>query len=110
MYRTLSLSLASVLVTALAVLAPAASRAQDQFQFENDLLAKRRVFESVGPGFRAVRQGPDGNYYVLTAPAAAVQIYDSAGKRVGQIPSETAAKGTAPVSYTHLTLPTKRIV
>jgi hypothetical protein len=95
MYRTLSLSLASVLVTALAVLAPAASRAQDQFQFENDLLAKRRVFESVGPGFRAVRQGPDGNYYVLTAPAAAVQIYDPAGKRVGQIPSETAAKGTA---------------
>ncbi len=91
MRRVISLSIAALSVAALAALAPVPSRAQEQFQFESDLLAKRRVFETTGPGFRAIHQGPNGNYYVLTAPAAAVQIYDTAGKRVGQIPSETAA-------------------
>ena len=61
------------------------------------LLAKRRVFDAAGAGFRAIRRGPNGNYYILTAPAPALQIYDAAGKRVGQIPSEAAAtaKGAA---------------
>jgi hypothetical protein len=97
MDRAISLCVAVLSVTALAGLTPAPSRAQEQFQFESDLLAKRRVFETAGPGFRAIHRGPNGNYYVLTAPAAAVQIYDAAGKRVGQIPSETAAatKGAA---------------
>jgi hypothetical protein len=95
MVRTISLSIAALSVAAIAVLAPAPFRAQEQFQFESELLAKRRVFETAGPGFRAIRRGPNGNYYVLTAPSAAVQIYDPAGKRVGQIPSDTAAKGAA---------------
>ncbi len=89
------LSVAALSVAALAALAP--SRAQEQFQFERDLLAQRRVFETAGPGFRAIRRSPNGNYYILTAPSAAVQIYDPTGKRIGQIPSETAvaAKGAA---------------
>jgi hypothetical protein len=97
MDRVISLSLAALPVAALVALAPAASRAQEPFQFESELSAKRRVFETAGPGFRAIHQGPNGNYYVLTAPSAAVQIYDAAEKRVGQIPSETAAaaKGAA---------------
>jgi hypothetical protein len=97
MYRVISLCVAALSVAALAALAPAPPRAQEQFQFESDLLANRRVFETAGPGFRAIHHGPNGNYYVLTAPAAAVQIYDTSGKRVGQIPSETAAatKGAA---------------
>jgi hypothetical protein len=95
MSRVISLFVAALLLTMLAGVAPARLRAQEQFQFESDLLAKRRVFETAGPGFRAIHQGPNGNYYVLTAPAAAVQIYDAAGKRVGQTPSETAAKGAA---------------
>ena len=45
-----------------------------------------------GAGFRAIRRGANGNYYILTAPAPALQIYDAAGKRVGQIPNESAAK------------------
>jgi hypothetical protein len=95
MSRVISLFVAALLLTMLAGVAPARLRAQEQFQFESDLLAKRRVFETAGPGFRAIHQGPNGNYYVLTAPAAAVQIYDAAGKRVGQTPGETAAKGAA---------------
>ncbi len=81
--------------TALALSVPA--RAQEQTQFETDLVAKSRVYNAVGAGFREVRRGPNGNYYVLTAPAPAVQIYDPTGKRIGQVPSASAvaAKGAA---------------
>jgi hypothetical protein len=95
MVRTISLSIATLSVVAVAALPPTPFRAQEQFQFESDLTAKRRVFEGAGPGFRAIHRGPNGNYYVLTAPSTAVQIYDAAGKRTGQIPSDTAAKGVA---------------
>src|ERR1700681_528918 len=95
MVRTISLSVAALSIAAVAALAPAPFRAQEQFQFESELLAKRRIFETAGAGFRAIHRGPNGNYYVLTAPSAAVQIFDAAGKRIGQVPSETAAKGTA---------------
>ncbi len=95
MARTISLSIATLSVVAVAALAPTPFRAQEQFQFESDLTAKRRVFEGAGPGFRAIHRGPNGNYYVLTAPSTAVQVYDAAGKRIGQIPSDTAAKGVA---------------
>ena len=93
MLRITSLSVASLAVAAIAALAPAPFRAQEQFQYESDLSAKQRVFEAAGPGFRAIRRGPDGKYYVLTAPSAAVQVYDAAGKRIRQIPAETAPKG-----------------
>jgi hypothetical protein len=92
MYRIPLLFFAPVSLVALAVFAPVRAHAQEQFQYENELLAKQRVFEDVGPGYRAIHQGPDGNYYILTAPANAVQIYDPSGKRVGQIPAQSAAK------------------
>jgi hypothetical protein len=95
MVRTICLSVAALSAVAIAALAPTPFRAQEQFQFESDLLAKRRIFEAAGPGFRAIHRGPNGNYYVLTAPSTAVQIYDAAGKRIGQIPSDTTAKGVA---------------
>ncbi len=73
------------------------ARAQEPYQYESDLVAKRRVFRDVGAGFREIHRGPDGNYYVLTAPAPAVLIYDSTGKQIGQVPSLSgaAAKGAA---------------
>src|ERR1700692_4407345 len=46
---------------------------------------------AVGPGFRQIRRGPDGNYYVLTAPAPAVLIYDPSRKLIGQVPSQSGA-------------------
>jgi len=95
MIRAISLCVAALSVATVAALAPLPFRAQEQFQFESDLVAQRRVFEAVGPGFRAIHRGPNGNYYILTAPSDAVQIYDRAGKRVGQIPAETAAKGVS---------------
>ncbi|MGH9681815.1 MAG: hypothetical protein ACRD4Y_17850 [Candidatus Acidiferrales bacterium] len=71
---------------------PLPIRAQEQYQYETDLLAKRRVFDAAGPGFRTIRRGPNGNYYVLIASPPAVEIYDAAGARVGQIPGESASK------------------
>ncbi len=84
-------SLTIILTAAIVALAPAAPRAQEQYQYESDFIAKRRVFESVGAGFRAIHRGPNGNYYILTAPAPVVQIYDPSGKRVAQIPNEKAS-------------------
>jgi hypothetical protein len=97
MHRLRMVCISFLLVAALAAILPFSARAQEQFQFESDLMARRRVFDSVGAGFRAIRRGPGGNYYILTAPAPAVVIYDAAGKRVGQVPSESAAsaKGAA---------------
>jgi len=97
MHRLCSWGIAIVAgaVFAAAALLPASG--QEQYQYESDLVAKHRLFYSVGAGFRAIRRGPTGNYYILTAPAPAVQIYGAAGTRIGQIPSESAAtaKGAA---------------
>jgi hypothetical protein len=95
MYRVISLFVVMLSTAALALIAPALSPAQEQFQYESELLAKQRVFTTVGAGFRAIHRGANGNYYILTAPSAAVQIYDAAGKRVVQIPAEASTKGTA---------------
>src|ERR1700682_2419057 len=96
MYRPQLVWAASALATVLVVLSLPA-RAQEPYQYENDLVAKRRLYREVGPGFRQIHRGPNGNYYVLTAPAPAVLIYDSSLKLIGQMPSQSAAaaKGAA---------------
>lgn len=83
----------SALATVLALLDAAPGRSQEPYPFESDLVARHQVFRSVGNGFREIRSGPNGNYYVLTAPSAAVQIYDKSGKNVGQVPSAAAVAG-----------------
>ena len=92
MFRVNSICILLLLGAAISTIAPRPSHAQEQFQYESDLVAKGRVFDGVGAGFRAIRRGTNGNYYILTAPAPVLQIYDAAGKRVGQIPSESGAK------------------
>jgi len=88
---------AAALATGLALFLSFPGRAQEQYQYESDLVAKRQLYRNVGAGFREIRRGPNGNYYVLTAPAPAVLIYDKSGKSVGQVPSAPAstAKGAA---------------
>src|SRR6266851_6250615 len=97
MNRLFLLPCSVLVLVALAALVPRGTPAQDQFPYEVPLEATRRVFESVGPGFRGIARGPNDKYYILTAPGPAVQIYDESGKRVGQVPNETAAarKGVA---------------
>jgi hypothetical protein len=88
---------AAALATTLALFLSLPARAQEQYQFESDLVAKRQLYRGVSAGFREIRRGPNGNYYLLTAPAPAVLIYDKSGKSVGQVPSASAAaaKGAA---------------
>jgi len=97
MHPLRSLRTVAALAAALTVFYSIPARPQEQYQFESDLVAKRRLFPDVGAGFRQIRRGPNGNSYVLTAPASALRIYDPSGKRIGQVPSESAAtsKGAA---------------
>ena len=73
--------------------------AQDLSQPDvGELIAKGRLFPTVGPGLRAVKRGADGNYYVLTAPATAVLEFDAAGKLLRRIPAYEEGKTPAPAS------------
>jgi hypothetical protein len=100
MNRALSLCVAAVLAAVLAPFLPLSGYAQEQYQYESDLVARKRILPDVGPGFRQIRIGPNGNFYVLTAPAPALLIYDPSGKRVGQIPdTSTAAAKNAAIVY-----------
>ena len=51
------------------------------------IAAQARILPDVGPGLRAIRRGPSGNYYILTAPGAAAAIYSPDGTRIGQVPA-----------------------
>ncbi len=97
MYRLHSVCAAAVLATVPALFLSLPACAQEQYQYESDLVAKRQLYRDVAAGFREIHRGPNGNYYVLTAPAPAVLIYDPSGKRIGQVPSQSgaAAKGAA---------------
>ena len=88
---------AALLSAVLGALSGLPLHAQEPYQFESDLTAKHRLFRDVGPGFRQIRRGPNGNYYVLTAPAGAVFVYDPSGKHIGEVPTSSAAgaKGAA---------------
>ena len=87
------------LLLAAAIFPGVSARAQE----EPTLDASRRVFPEAGAGFRAIRRGPDGTYYVLAAaapssasksskPAApsisAVLVFDPQGRKLRQIPAE----------------------
>src|SRR5207245_3489103 len=43
----------------------------------------------------AIKRDATGRYYVLTAPGAAVLIYNAAGQRVGQVPAAPVSKEAA---------------
>lgn len=96
--KSLLATSASALITVILIFSlPSRLRAQESYPYESDLVARHQVFRAVGNGFRQIRGGPNGTYYVLTAPGSAVQIYDKSGKNVGQVPSAAAAtaKGAA---------------
>jgi hypothetical protein len=47
---------------------------------------------------RAVKRGPDENYYVLSAPGSSVSVFDSAGKLLKRIPAYEESKAPGPES------------
>src|SRR5229473_7167884 len=81
------------IVRALAVmclLACATGRAAAQD--EGDLVAKQRVFSSVGPGLRTVKRGADGRLYILASPSPGLLVFDTQGKQVLSISEMGAAR------------------
>jgi hypothetical protein len=59
--------------------------------------SRARLFPTVGPGVSALKRDPAGHYYILAEPASTILIFDSAGRRVGQIPN--ANSGGAAIHY-----------
>jgi hypothetical protein len=71
---------------------------------DDDLMARRRVFPSIGPGLRALRHGKDGKYYLLASPAVGISVFDSHEKQltaIGATPSSTAGdkSARAPIAF-----------
>jgi hypothetical protein len=89
------------LLTAIGVLASAAALRQEPE--ETDLFAKQRILTAIGPGLRAVRQGPDGRLYVLASPSPGLVVVDPAGKQLLAIGEEPAAAGSAARSQSLIT-------
>ena len=57
-------------------------------QQDPPLDATRRLFPDVGAGFRAVRHGADGSYYVLAPPPRAALVFDATGEKLRQVPAQ----------------------
>jgi hypothetical protein len=61
------------------------------------LHARSRVFPDVGSGAALIERDAAGRYYILAAPASVIHIYNSDGKRLGQIPN--LQPGSASIKY-----------
>lgn len=68
-----------------------------QEQMEREITARARLFPEVGPGVKTLKCDSAGRYYVLTAPAPAVQVFNADGKTIAQIPRD--AKGRDAIVY-----------
>ena len=51
-------------------------------QDEGDLVARQRVFPSVGPGLRSIKRGADGRLYLLASPSPGLLVFDRQGQQV----------------------------
>jgi hypothetical protein len=70
-------------------------------EIDGSLMARRRLFSTIGPGLRQVRHGANGNYYVLASPSVGLAIFDAKFKQMsvlGAPPnSDTLKTSTPPV-------------
>ena len=88
------MSLSRNMLALVALLAfPFLARPQDN----TDHYQGRRIFSEIGRGVRGIHRGPQNQYYVLVAPSQVVLGFDSAGKRIGQVP--TKPEGAAAIVY-----------
>ena len=55
-------------------------------EIDDQLMASRRVFPTIGPGLRALRLGSDGKFYALTSPGTSVAIFDAKGAALAKVP------------------------
>lgn len=85
---------AAVCLVGVVVILSAASDVDDQ------LMAKRRVFPSIGPGLRALHHGQDGKYYLLASPNVGIAVFDSKDQQLTIIGAPVAADaGHSPIAF-----------
>src|SRR5262252_4927563 len=92
------LAVSAALCVAGLALVSAASDVDDQ------LMAQRRVFSSIGPGLRALHRGQDGKYYLLASPGVGIAVFDTTGKQLKVIGAPAAAAvtekaGRSPIAF-----------
>src|SRR6266436_1578259 len=78
MHRKFGKLLAAAAATC--VLAP--GLASTASEVDDQLMARRRVFPSIGPGLRALRHGRDGKYYLLASPNVSIAVFDAQEKQL----------------------------
>jgi hypothetical protein len=60
-------------------------------EVDDQLMARRRAFPSIGPGLRALRHGHDGKYYLLASPNVGIAVFDSQEKQLTVIGAPSAS-------------------
>jgi hypothetical protein len=78
MHRKFGKFLAAAAATC--VLAP--GLASTASEVDDQLMARRRVFPSIGPGLRALRHGRDGKYYLLASSNVGIAVFDAQEKQL----------------------------
>jgi len=88
-------------LAALVVCSAALSPAAVGQGFRRVIVSRGRAFPDVGSGVTALKRDAAGRYYILAKPADAIQVYNSDGVRIGQIPAanSTGAKITFAVDF-----------
>ncbi|HUL14364.1 MAG TPA: hypothetical protein VLV88_00075 [Terriglobales bacterium] len=64
-------------------------------QVDADLTAKRRLYPEIGPGLKAIKQGPDGKIYVLASPNPGLVVYSGQGKHLLSMKEATGMSAEA---------------
>lgn len=76
-------------IVALVVCLGASGKPAQAQNLHNMVASEARVFPQVGGGVIAMRENA-GRFYILANPAHSVQIFDSTGNKVGELPSATS--------------------
>src|SRR5258708_7855707 len=100
MHRKFGKFLAAAAATC--VLAP--GRASTASGVDDQLIARRRVFPSIGPGLRALRHGRDGQYYLLASPHVGLAVFDAPAKQLPAVCAPLSPPGSVkaanpPISF-----------
>jgi hypothetical protein len=65
---------------------------------DDQLMAKRRVFPTIGPGLRALRHGQDGKYYLLASPDVGIVVFDAKEKQLSVVGGPNTS-GHSPIAF-----------
>jgi hypothetical protein len=103
-------SIKTILLLCLVALAPALLSAQErpdhpyQEEDDHDLTAGRQVYKAIGPGLRALREGPDGMVYLLVSPQPGLLVFGPDLKpymQIGAALSQFAGVKTRPAALVY---------